>query len=463
MDSKREPVASVDSAWLRMDEPGNLMVVTSVLILREPVPFERYRDLIASHLDVLPRLRQRIVKSGTTSGSLIWETDPHFDLSYHVRVAPLVRPDQPSLQKLVGRLMSEQFDPRRPLWQFHFVPQYEDGCAVICRSHHCIGDGPALLYILLMLTDDPPVDLTKAPPISQPAGNKKASRGLLKRPLSPLVSFTRSVAASTMREVKEIIARPAGMLGTARTLSLSASAAWKILFMRSDPRTVFKGPLSDEKCAVWARPIPVDTLKDIARATDSKINDVVLAAVAGGLRRYLVSREQKVDGLEPRALVPVDLRPIEEAFELGNRFGLVFVPLPLDIDDPLDRLVAVRNTTQQIKRSPERLLTFLILRVLGVTPSPLFEAVVNLFGRRCTVVITNVVGPREPLRLAGTTLRQVNFWVPCAGHLGIGASIFSYVGNLWLGIATDGRLVPDPEVIIDGFESEIAALTELAR
>lgn len=463
MDGRREPLASVDSAWLRMDEPGNLMIVTSALVLREPVPFTCFRDLVASRLDALPRLRQRLVKSGTMSGSLVWEADPHFDLSYHVRVAPLERPDQPSLQNLVGRLMSDPFDPCRSLWQIHFVPQYEDGCAVIGRFHHCIGDGLAMLYVLQMLTEDPPIELTKAPPVPQPAGDHKASGRLLKRSFSRLISFTRSVEESLARHAPAIIAHPTSALDAMRSLALGAGTVWKILFMSADSRTVFKGPLSDEKRAVWSRPIPIDTLKAIARVTDSTINDVVLATLAGGLRRYLIAHEQRVEGVELRALVPVNLRPIEEASKLGNRFGLLFVPLPLGIADPLDRLFAVRETTRQIKRSPERLLTFLLLRILGITPSPLFEMVVNLFARRCTVVVTNVVGPREPLRMAGTTLKQVMFWVPSAGRLAVDVSLFSYTGNLWVSIATDGRLASDPEAIFDGFESEMATLVERAR
>ena len=462
MDGRREPLASVDATWLRMDEPGNLMIVTSVLVLREPVPFARYRDLVASRLDALPRFRQRIVKSGMTSSSLMWETDPDFDLSCHLRVAPLERPDQPALQNLVGRLMSDPLDPQRPPWQIHFVPQYEGGCALVARFHHCLGDGIAMLYVLQMLTDDPPVELTKASLVPQPAGNRKASRGLLKRFLSSLSSFTRAVEEGFVRAVKAIIARPASALDALRDLAIGAGTVWKLLFMRSDPRTVFKGPLSYEKRAVWSRPIPVDTLKAVARVTDSTINDVVLTAVAGGLRRYLVSREQKVEGLELRALVPVNLRPIDEASELGNRFGLLFVPLAISLDDPLDRLFAVRISTRQIKRSPERLLTFLLLRVLGITPSPLFEMVVNLFASRCTLAVTDVIGPREPLRMTGTSLKQVIFWIPGAGRLSIGVSMMSYLGSLWLGIETDGRLVPDPEVIIVGFESEMAALVERA-
>jgi hypothetical protein len=136
--------------------------------------------------------------------------------------------------------------------------------------------------------------------------------------------------------------------------------------------------------------------------------------------------------------------------------------LPVGIAEPLDRIFEVRKRMQDIKKSPEALLTFQVLRALGVTPSPLFETVVGLFGRRATAVMTNVIGPREPLRIAGATLKQVMFWVPCSGRLGMGVSIFSYAGSLWLGIATDSVLVPDPERIIEEFHAEISALVDLA-
>ncbi len=455
---KREPLASVDLAWLRMDEPGNLMVINSVMMLEEPVPFEQYRDLIASRVLALPRLHQRIARPTRAFGSPAWEPDPAFDLDYHIRLAPLERADQTSLQDLVSRLMGEPFDARRPLWQFHFVPHYEDGCAVVCRFHHCIGDGLAMLYILLMLTDGPP--LVGRKPEEKPS--EPSAFDFVTRPLSPLVSFTRSVEENVVREAKEIMGHPARALDMTRDLTVSAGAAGKLLLMSSDPVTVFKGPLSAQKRAVWSQPIPIETLKEVARVTGAKINDVVLAAVAGALRRYLVSRKEPVEGLDLRAVVPVNLRPMEQASELGNRFGLVFVPLPIGIDDSLDRIFAVRNRTQEIKRSPEALLTLQILRMLGMTPSPLFETVVGLFGRRATAVMTNVIGPKEPLRMAGTKLKQVMFWVPCSGRLGMGVSIFSYSQSLWVGIATDASMVPDPQRIIAAFHDEMDAMTMLA-
>jgi WS/DGAT/MGAT family acyltransferase len=425
------------------------------------LPFERYRDLLGSRLLPLSRLRQRIVKPLLPFTLATWEPDPQFDIRYHVRLAPLERGDRASLQELVGILMSQPLDPQRPPWQFHFVPEYEGGCAVIARFHHCIGDGLAMLYVLLSMTDTPPVAREEKRDVPPEQRRSKTVLDFVTNSLSPVVSYTRSVEENVVREVREIASRPARAIDITRDLSAGAGALGKIILMSSDPKTVFKGTLSSAKRAVWSEPIPIPSLKDIARVTGSKINDAVLAAVAGALRRYLVSRDQRVENVNLRAVVPVNLRPIEEAWELGNRFGLVFVPLPLGIEDPLDRIFAVRSRMEDIKRTPEALLTFQILRMLGATPSPAFDAVVTLFGMRSTAVMTNVIGPQEPLKIAGATLKQVMFWVPCAARLGMGVSIFSYAGSLWLGIATDGRLVPDPERIIDGFHAEIAQMMEL--
>ncbi len=452
-----EPLNRVDAAWLRMDEPGNLMIVNAVMMLQDRMPFEQYRDLVVARLGTIPRLRQRLVGPALGFGALCWEQDPDFDPEYHVRLAPIERADQAGLEDLVGRLMSEQLDHDRPLWQFHFVPEYEDGCAVVARFHHCIGDGLALLYVLLAMTDQAPGPVTR-PPDAQTSGSLW---DYVWRPVAPVINWTRAVEESLLREVSDMVLHPSHALDLTQELSTGAEAVRKLLLMRFDPHTVFKGPLSPQKRAVWSQPIPIPVLKETARITGSTINDVVLAAVSGALRRYLVARQQPVAGLYLRAVVPVNLRPIEEASELGNRFGLVFLPLPLGVEEPLDRVFEVRGRMAAIKKSPEAVLTFQILRLLGRTPRPLYDGMVSLFGARATAVMTNVIGPREPLSIAGTPLRQVIFWVPCSGRLGMGVSIFSFAGNLQVGVATDAGLVPDPGRIIDGFHAEMGVLTAL--
>ncbi|MDW8148771.1 MAG: WS/DGAT domain-containing protein [Roseiflexaceae bacterium] len=193
------------------------------------------------------------------------------------------------------------------------------------------------------------------------------------------------------------------------------------------------------------------------------INDVLLNAVTGALRRYMVSRGAIVDGLNIRAVVPVNLRPPGPVTELGNRFSLVFLDLPVGIDDPFDRLLELKRRMEGIKSSPEAAIAFSVLNMLGLMPQQVVELVVNLFGSKATAVMTNVPGPRQRIYLAGSPIRQIMFWVPQAGHLGLGVSIFSYAGNVLVGIAVDAGLVPNPDAIVAAFHAEFSDLLRLAR
>ena len=162
--------------------------------------------------------------------------------------------------------------------------------------------------------------------------------------------------------------------------------------------------------------------------------------------------------LEVRGVVPVNLRPAGDAHRLGNRFGLVFLQLPLGVDTPRARLAEIRRRMRALKESPGAAATFELLWLLGRMPRPLFDAVLDLFATKATAVVTNVVGPREPLFILGSRLRQAMFWVPCAGHLGLGVSLLSYAGRVWVGVHSDVGLVPDPEHIVSAFEEELVAL-----
>lgn len=161
-----------------------------------------------------------------------------------------------------------------------------------------------------------------------------------------------------------------------------------------------------------------------------------------------------------RCAMPVNLRPLEEMAELGNRFGLIFLSLPVGIADPLARLAELQRRASALKRSAEPLVVFSLLRAMGVLPQFVHTAMVKIFASKATAVFTNVPGPRAPLYLAGRKIRELYFWVPQAGRLGLGVSIFSYAGHVRMGVVTDAGLVPDPERIIDGFRAELDALAD---
>jgi WS/DGAT/MGAT family acyltransferase len=201
----------------------------------------------------------------------------------------------------------------------------------------------------------------------------------------------------------------------------------------------------------------------VGKKLDGTVNDVLLTAMSGGLRRYLEKRGEPVDGLNFRAVVPVNLRKPGTEHELGNKFGLFFLSLPIGIADPQECLAELKRRMDALKDSLEAPVAFGILTTIGEAPEAIQDLVVNIFGLKGTAVMTNVKGPPMPLYLAGAPLESLMFWVPQSGRLGMGVSILSYNGQVWMGVITDERLVPDPETIIDGFHAEFDNLLEIAQ
>lgn len=453
---RSEPMSHVDSAWLRMDAPTNLMMVAGVLVFEERLPFERLTRLTESRLLRFERFRQRVVEARHPLSTPRWETDPQFDLRRHLARAELPAPgDEAALQGLVSRLMSEPLDPRHPLWQFHFIEEFQGGSALICRFHHCIGDGLAMVHVMLSLTDR-----TEVVPEREPATGPPPGSGFDPEALGRGVGRAVGRAANV---VSDFIMHPSRAREAAGQASATALAVGKLALMPADPPTPFKGPLGVEKRAVWSEPIEVERIKSIGRRTGATVNDLLLSAVAGALRRYLRQRGHEVEGLDIRAVVPVNLRRPEEAHKLGNQFGLVFLALPLGPEEPLERIFELKKRMDAIKGSPEALVAFQILKGMGMAPAPLFDLVLAQFGKKASAVMTNVMGPTEPVWFSGVRVRQTMFWVPRAAGLGLGVSILSYSGRVWLGIATDAGLVPDPETILEGFHEEFDEMTDLLR
>jgi WS/DGAT/MGAT family acyltransferase len=447
-----EPLAPVDQAWLRMEDPTNLMMVTGILIFDQPLDFDRLRATFEHRLLRFRRFRQRVVTVGNTAR---WEDDPNFTLSAHLRRIALPAPhDQATLQDLVSDMMSTPIDFTKSPWQYHLIENYNGGCVLLGRLHHCIADGIALIRVLLAMTDESP----DAPWPSATDSHEPEHRA--RSPLATVNATVRS-AEKLLADGFDLLGEPGKLAEVARTGAGSATALSRLVLMSPDPHTAFKGPLGVAKRAAWSQPVPLDAVKAIGRAVGGTVNDVLLAAVTGALRRYLQGRGQNVDGLDIRAAVPVNLRPPDEPLTLGNRFGLVFLSLPIGVDDPLDRLFDLKERMEAIKHSPEAIVAFGILMGLGVAPSALQDMGVSIFGSKATAVMTNVPGPREMLYMAGAPINQIMFWVPQSGRLGLGVSILSYAGNVTLGIATDSGLAPDPDEIITAFHEEFNTLLKL--
>ncbi|MBI3942771.1 MAG: wax ester/triacylglycerol synthase family O-acyltransferase [Chloroflexi bacterium] len=457
---KKIPFSSVDTAWLRMEDPTNLMMVTGVLLFDEPLDFPRFRATIEHRWLKYNRFRMRVVNPKAPH----WEMDPHFDLNAHLHRIALPAPgDQAALQDLVSDLMSTPLDFSKPLWQFHLVENYGQGCALVGRFHHCVADGIAMMHVLLSMTDT----TANAPWPTAEASEKKRQNWnplvSLFQPAQQIVDRSLALAGTLWQEGVETLANPMRAADLAKLGISSGSALGRLLLLWPDPKTVFKGKLGVPKRAVWTEPIPLDDVKVVGKVLGGTVNDVLLTAVTGALRRYLIERGEKVDGVEFRAVVPVNLRPTDQAPELGNRFGLVFLSLPVGIGDLIERMFQLKERMDAIKDTPEAAVAYGILNGIGMSPLEVQNLVVSIFGLKATAVMTNVPGPRETIYLAGQPVKGILFWVPQSGRLGLGVSIFSYARQVTLGIATDTGLVPDPEGIIAGFREEFREMAELAH
>jgi hypothetical protein len=414
-------MSPVDEAWLRMERPENPMMITAVMGLDAAVPHARIEALLHERLASHDRFRERPVKGATPLSPMRWEIDPSFDLRSHVHHVALPAPcDEPALQDLVSDLLSTPLDPKRPLWQVHHVEGLAEGSVIVARVHHAVGDGVALVSLLLSMTDEgsslAPDDVGVTPP------------------------------------------KPSTALGWARVLGEQTLTLGRLLLLPSDPPTPLKGRLGQQKRATWSGPLPVDALKAAAARRGAKLNDLLLASVAGALREYLEARGSTPDRL--RAMVPVYVRGQAEQGELGNHFGLVFVPLPIAEADPDARLRAAQEEMRRAKEQPDALVALSVLAAMGIASEEIERVGVDLFTDKASVLVTSVPGPPLPLHLAGTTLRRLMVWAPQSGHIGIGVSLLSYAGELRVGVAADASLVPDPEVIVRSFERLVGAAIE---
>ena len=458
MPETSERMSRVDTAWLRMDNDVNLMMIVGVWLVEPALTLEALRERIASKLLKYPRFRQRVEHDLLGAN---WVEEKDFDIARHVVATRLTRErgqsERAALQARAGALATTPLDPAHPLWQFELIEKYEGGSAVIARIHHCIGDGIALISVLLSITDgggDPPRRRRR-----QAEADEESDwlTDAVIKPLSDVAGKAIGIYGSGVARTMEVLSQPRQLLGSldvARSGVQVARDLAAFALMDDDSPTLLKGKPVGSKVVAWNEPLPLDEVKTIGKALNCSINDVLLACAAGAIGDYLRERGDDPAGKEIRAMVPVNLRPLEKAWQLGNRFGLAPLVLPIGIDNPIERVYAVRARMREMKGSYQPLLAFGVLAVAGLLVKPMQDALLNLFAKKSTAVMTNVPGPALPLGLCGSTLRQMIFWVPASGDLGIGISILSYGGGVQFGMITDERLCPHPQQIIDRFAIE---------
>ena len=457
---KREPMSRVDTAWLRMERPTNPMMITGVMMFAEPMSLVQLKRVVQQRFLSYARFRQKPVDGATGAQ---WVEDADFDLDWHVRISGLPGKSNPAaekkaLERFVSQLASSPLDPTKPLWQFHLIERYQGGSAIVSRIHHCYADGIALVQVLLSLTDTS----------RESSQASRLDKAWLKQDAAPVArrvgavdkymklggkGLEQGMAMYRDPTLAGLIAKEGGELARELVTALA---------LPDDPPSLLRGRLGVSKRVAWAEPLDLEEVKAVGRACDCTVNDVLMAAAAGALRGYMLDRGENLDGMTLRATVPVNLRPLEHAKKLGNHFGLVFLDLPVGEDNPLRRLERVAECMNQLKSSRQAIVAYGLLAALGLAPTQLQEVALEMFSRKASAVATNVPGPQQPLYLAGCTLRDIMFWVPQTGSIGLGLSILSYDNRVHFGLIGDGRLVPDPDAVIRRFRPEFEKLLYLA-
>lgn len=465
-----ERMSKVDTAWLRMDSASNLMMIVGVWILKPGVSYQAVCERVEERLLQYPRFGQLVQQD---AAGATWVKDQDFDIKRHVVVEKLARSarqsDQQALQDRLAELAMRPLDARRPLWQFHLVENYDGGSALMVRIHHCIADGIALISVTQSMVDGGSKPPQRRARTAQHGGLEAAEEWLADTLIKPLTDVTvKALGAAgdgAVNALGMMLGPQKGMeKGLAGSVEL-AKMAFQVLrdgaalaLMPDDSQTRLKGMPGRTKRVAWCEPIPLTEIRAVGKALNCSINDVLLSCVAGAIAEYLKAHGDDVSGQEIRAMVPVNLRPLEEAYKLGNRFGLAPVVLPIGIENPVERVYEVRRRMTQLKGSLQPLMAFGLLSVAGLLIKPAQDAMLGLFSKKTTAVMTNVPGPREKLKFCGATLEQSLFWVPQSGTVGLGVSILSYGGGVQFGVISDSALCPDPQKIIDEFEPEFAKL-----
>jgi diacylglycerol O-acyltransferase / wax synthase len=459
-------MTALDTWFLHIEDEADHMHIGSVGVFEGPAPaWEDLRATMEGKLALLPRYRQRVHHVPLRVNRPVWVDDPHFRLEYHLRHTALPSPGGvEELRNLVGRVMSQQLDRRRPLWELWFIDGLAGGrWAMLSKVHHCMVDGIAGTDLLAATLEDRP-DAPRPEPVSwEPAAEPGALRLLRDAAVDVAAQpiETLRTLSGKARRPRELVTRTLG--------GLRGSAGIASLF-KPMPPTSLTGPIGPHRrwAPVWA---DLDDVKLVRRSLGGTVNDVVLTAITSGYRALLEHRGELTDEVEVRTMVPVSLRTAEQRGEYHNRVSAVFVNLPVTVADPAARHQAMLDAMEQVKRSGEQVAVAGLVGLTGIAPAMFvgvaMRSVTWLVQHRgqafVSTVTTNVPGPQAPWYLLGRRLLETYPYVPIGEGLRTGVAIFSYDGQVTFGVTADFDSIPEVEVLADGIGRGMAELVALAK
>jgi diacylglycerol O-acyltransferase / wax synthase len=449
-----ELMGPIDRAWLEMDDPRNPMVIGALFQLEGPVDAAAFQKSVVERLLRYPRFRQRVDGNHRMPH---WVPEPDLDFHYHVQVHRLHSANfERELRKAVSAEMSRPLNHAKPLWRLLLYPQAGGPITVLFRAHHAVADGLALVTLLIDSTDS---GMLRAPPPPQVVNGKPPHHGPLGDLIDQLEAF--NTGLDKLQGLARNLRRSGRALQQFREGRATLGAIRRVLRLPEDNPASLGRELSGRRSVAWINHLPLEPLRKRAAGLDVRVNDLFIAALAGALGRYLRRRERDMPEQQNlRVSVPVNLRA-GRGRELGNRFGLILLDLPIGITDPRQRLALVVERIAALKESAEAKATLWGLTAAGHLPVPFEKKLVSMISAKSVAVVSNLPGPKRHVRLAGARLKNLVFWPPQAGGMGVGISFFSYAGELSVGLSADRNVIPNPQLVLDFFREELAALHAL--
>lgn len=402
----------------------------------------RLRAYVVSRLHSMPHYRQRIDVTPVQRHP-IWVDDDRFDIAHHVRRAALPAPGgEREFQEFVGRVASQPLDPARPLWEMWFIEGLETGrVGWIAKVHHCMADGISGVSAVTQLLSPRPEPHFEPGPEWQP----RPKPGLLEFVRDGLVE-TADLTVEAARALGSAALQP---FASAQSLLDATAAGFSTLKngFTAPPASLLNRPSGQQRRATWHL-LDTSEVKDLRKRLDGTLNDVVLAVVAGGLRRFLQRRRERTKGVELRVIVPVDTRTGPIDLHVGNQVSAWFLGLPVGVTDPRERFAAIRAQTRALKRSKAERGVDLFLRFSdwsGSSRLPYWGVgLVNQL-RPYNLIVTNVRGPEVPLYLLGARLHDLHPFVPLFANQTLAIAVLSYLGRISIGVLADWDHVPELE------------------
>lgn len=450
MKNKDIPLTHLDLLMWNVNHPTGLTNITAIKFFKAKLDAKKVTKIYEDKILKFEKFREKVV---IKNGKPVWQEDELFDIRSHVhKIALPGDGNEKELQTLISDLISTPLDYSKPLWQIHIIENYNDGTAILWRIGHAIGDGVSLMTTFLSLTDnfDPEKDWIHTIKKKHPE-NHTSKKINWKDKLAQAAELSRK----TLEKSQELIKNPEPLQQAFSAMKNTAKDLTSFVLSSTNSKSIYKGELGVRKKVAWSNVIPLADIKKIGKHYGSTVNDTLLVAVTGAMRKHMLKHGQHLD-IKFNIACPVDMRRNDVEIDLGNKVGVILLDLPIGIQNIKERFRVISEKTQQLRSSLEPPLSLFYTQFISdFIPKGIEEAGAKFLGSKLMALLSNVPGPKRALNFAGEEIDNLMFFLPHTYEMGIGFSVLSYNNKVTLGVTVDANIIKDPEAIAEYFETEI--------